>query len=105
LARSLCFAASGEAIGLFRAILDTMPAGHTFPFGRLALALAQAGRIDEGVTYSTLATVHFPSDYYGWIVHANLLAQAARDDEGQLALAEAERLVKGLQMEMVIART
>lgn len=106
LARSLCFAGEPiEAIKLFREILDTMPAGHTFPFGRLALALTQAGLLEEALVYSTLATVHFPDDYYGWIVHANVLAQIGQESEGRVALAEAQRMVKGLRIDVAIERT
>jgi len=106
LARSLCFAGQpDDAIRLFEDILATMPAGHLFPYGRLAVALTQAGRFEEALTFSTEAVVNFPDDYYGWLVHANLLAQLDRFEEARAALAEARRLVPKIRLELVIART
>lgn len=106
LARSLCFAGQpDEAIGLFEQILNTMPAGHLFPYGRLAVALTQAGRLPEALDYSTQAVTHFPKDYYGWLVHANLLAQFDRMEEARTAYTEAEGLVSNLRLDKVIALT
>lgn len=106
LARSLCFAGQPEeAIPLFRDILDTMPAGHTFPYARLAVALVQAGRLDEAIEFSSKGVANFPEDYYGWLIHANLLAQTDREGEARDALAQASALVAGLKIEMAIEGT
>jgi tetratricopeptide (TPR) repeat protein len=106
LARALCFAGQpAEAIALFEEIIDSMPAGHVFPYGRLAVALTQAGRLRDALEYAQMGTVHFPADFYGWLVLANLLGQFDRVDEALRALNEAKRLVKALRLEIVIART
>jgi tetratricopeptide (TPR) repeat protein len=106
LARSLCFAGHPEdAIKLFEQILATMPAGHVFPYGRLAVALTQAVRLKDALVYSTEAITHFPTDYYGWLVHANLLALLDREREASAAVEEARRLVPKVRLETVIART
>lgn len=106
LARSLCFAGRPEeAIELFAGILETLPAGHTFPYARLAVALTQSGRLEDALARSSEAVVHFAEDFYGWLLHANLLALLNRTDEAREALAEARRLVPKLQLDNVIERT
>jgi len=106
LARSLCFAGQpDEAIALFDEILATMPAGHTFPYARLAVALTQVGRLEDALQYSEMAVLHFPEDYYGWLIHANLLAQLADEGSARKALAEAKRLVPRLRLATAITRT
>ncbi len=106
LARSLSFAGRpDEAIRLFDEILETMPAGRTFPYARLAIALTQAGRLEEALARSSESVVHFAEDFYGWLVHANLLALLDRTGEAREALAEAQRLVPKLKLNNVIERT
>ena len=106
LARSLCFAGQpDEAVALFEEILATMPAGLSFPYVRLAVALAQTGRLDDAVQSSEKSVVNFPEDYYGWFVHANLLAQTGEIEAAREALAEGQRLVPNLKIETVIDNT
>jgi tetratricopeptide (TPR) repeat protein len=106
LARSLTFAGhASEAIDLFEEILANMPAGRTFPYGRLAVAYTQAGDITRALHYSTLAMVHFPDDYYGYLVHANLLAHSERIEEALHVIEQARGLVPRLSLDTVIART
>jgi tetratricopeptide (TPR) repeat protein len=106
LARSLCFAGQPEkAIPLFEAILESMPAGHTFPYVRLSIALTQAGRLDDAIGYSSQGIVHFPEDYYSWVMHANLLAQLKRPAEAVEALAEVRRLLPKLRLDALISGT
>lgn len=106
LARSLCFAGRPEeAIALFEEILDTMPQGLSFPYVRLAVAQAQAGRLEAALRNSVESVLNFPEDYYGWFVHANLLAQLDREVEAREALREGQRLAPGLTIETVIDRT
>ena len=57
------------------------------------------------MAHSTQAVVHFPNDYYGWLVHANVLAQLDREDDARKAVSQAVRLVPKLQLETAIART
>jgi tetratricopeptide (TPR) repeat protein len=106
LARSLCFAGRpDEAIPLFEQILETMPSGLAFPYVRLAVALTQAGRLQEALSSANDAVVHFPDDYYGWLVQANLLAQIGQEGEARMAVREAQRLVSGVNLDVVIERT
>jgi len=108
LARSLCFAGQPEeAVPLYQEILETMPAGHTFPYVRLAVPLVQMGRLNDALKYSRDGVIHFPEDYYSWVVHANLLAQLGDVDQAKRALEEARRLLPNQQLplQMIIDRT
>lgn len=106
LARGLCFAGEPEeAVELFEDILETMPVGQTFPYARLAVALTQAGRLDQALMQSQAATTHFPDDYYGWIIHSNLLGQLGQEAAARDALAEAMDCAPKLDLERVIERT
>ena len=108
LARSLCSAGQPEeAVPLYQEILETMPAGHTFPYVRLAVPLVQMGRLNDALKYSRDGVIHFPEDYYSWVVHANLLAQLGDVDQAKRALEEARRLLPNQQLplQMIIDRT
>lgn len=106
LARSLCFAGQpDEAIDLFHEILETMPAGHTFPYVRIAVALTQSGRLEEALARAMEGVLHFPEDYYSWLVLANLLAQFNRDHEARQALHECRLLLPKLRLETAIEGT
>lgn len=106
LARGLCFAGQPEeAVSLFNSIIETIPVGQTYPYARLAVALTQAGKLEEALVQSRAATTHFSEDYYGWIVHCNLLSQLGEIDAARAALAEAKKLLPKLQLDRVIERT
>jgi len=106
LARSLCFAGQPEeAIELFEEIVARLPAGYSFPYVRLAIAQAQAGKLEAALENSAASTLNFPDDYYGWYVHANLLELLGSTDKAISALAEGRKLVPQLKVETVIENT
>lgn len=93
LAMSLCFSGKpDQAIQLFEEIRSITPAGRTFPYGRLAVALTQMGRIDEALAMADLCVGNAPKDYYGWVVRANLLAIEGRLIEAQQDIDRAREL-------------
>jgi len=103
LAMSLCFAGTpDEAIQLYLEILETMPAGQTFQYARLAIAMVQAGRIADALQSSTDSVIHYPDDYFGWLVHANVLAQLDRIDDAHDALTNSMSLMPRLRLAAAI---
>ena len=93
LARSLCFAGEpAEAIELLNQILETMPPGRVFRYGKLVVPLVQAGRLDEALELSFRSVSNFPGDFYAWVVHCNLLMHVDRQDEAMAAWTEVQRL-------------
>ncbi|MGD8417920.1 MAG: toll/interleukin-1 receptor domain-containing protein, partial [Pseudomonadales bacterium] len=99
LAMSLCFSGMPErAIPLYEEIRSTIPAGRAFPYGRLAVALTQTGRLREALTMADLSVGSAPMDYYGWIVRANLLALENRLDEARRDVARARELFPKLDI-------
>jgi DNA-binding winged helix-turn-helix (wHTH) protein len=99
LANALCFAGQPEqAIELYRSIVDTMPAGHVFHYGKLAIALCQQGQLSEALDYASQAVVHFPRDYFPWVTQANLLAHLGRMDEAEAALARVRQIMPGMRL-------
>src|SRR5262249_36338623 len=49
--------------------------------------------------------LHFPDDYYSWLVHANLLAQSGYMADARRASDEAHRLLPQLTLAIAIALT
>ena len=94
-----------EAVQLFNEILASIPTGHIFPYVRLAIALAQLGDLDAAAAMSEKAVAHYPTDYYGWLVRANLLAQRGDLPAARDALEDARNLVPKLNLQQVIQRT
>lgn len=106
LARVLCFAGRPEeAIPLLQQIHDTMPRGHVFHYGKLVVALTQAGRLKQALDYSYRSVSNFPGDYYAWAVHCNLLFAFDDVPSGLEAWEEVRRLAPALTLENIIAGT
>lgn len=106
LARSLCFAGKPEeAIPLLKEILETMPRGHVFRYGKLVVPLVQSGHLTEALDYSWRYISNYPGDYYAWVLHCNILLQLD-DAAGALdAWKEAQRLAPGTSLDNIIAGT
>lgn len=100
LAIALCFAgAPEEAIDHYRELLQTMPAGHAFQYGKLAVALTQCGRLNEALGHAERAVVHFPKDYFCWALTANLKAQLGDLAGARSAFQRARELMPALAPE------
>ena len=104
LAACLCFVGEpAEAVALFREILTTMPTGHVLD--EMAGALSRKlGELDEAEQLTAASVLHFPDDYFGWVLHANLLALRECESEARAALGAAIRIVPGLRLEAVVRR-
>lgn len=106
LATTLCFAGGPEeAIAHYEDLLQTMPAGHVFQYGKLVVALVQSARLEEALEYSQHAVIHFPKDYFCWGLRANLLAQFGALDEAEAAFAQARALMPTLTLASLIDGT
>ncbi len=86
LARVLCFAGQpSESVAIYRTILESLPAGQAFQYGKLVVPLVQQGEFESAEEYSQLGVVNYPKDFYGWALRCNLLAQLGREDEALAA--------------------
>jgi len=103
LALTQCFAGECEnAVQTYCGILNVLPAGHAFQYGRLAVSLVQCGRLDDASVQIERAILNFPREHFCWVLKANIDAQLDRLDSARTAWAKACALVPELTLDRVI---
>ena len=106
LAMALCFAGRPEqAVEIYTDILKTLPRGHLFAYGRVAMAMSQCGRFSDACEHAHAHSVHHADDPYGWVLLANAQVQCGDREAGARALQRAAALMPRFDLPTMIAGT
>ena len=98
---SICLSFAGRAesaVEQLLGLLAKLPAGRAFQYGKLVVALTQAGRLEEALEFANRAVIHTPNDYFDWVLKANLEAHLGSRDTANTSLREALRLYPRLSI-------
>lgn len=101
-AMALTFAGqSSTAIDVYLDLLGSLPHGRVYHYGRIVVPFVQNGEFEIAHHYAELATSHFPTDYFCWLLKCNLEGVLGNESEAALCYQKALAIMPTLNIEAV----
>lgn len=91
-----------QAKEVYERILQMIPAGRSFHYGRVVVPYYQLAQYDEAETYVVLAVKHYPKDYFVWLLLANQQALSGELGVARSSLTHAIKLFPALDLSAAI---